>query len=265
MKDRTRSHPPRRRVLHIMTTFSASTGAAENTRLTLNSLPRDRFDVFLALPPRQSMEPLLGRDVTRLPLRHLVRAVRPLRDIAAFVEMYRLCRRWRFDVVHTHNSKDGVLGRWAAHLAGVPVVVHTIHNLSFRASRHGYVNRLYTYLERITARITTTLLAVSTENVRECLEQGIGTPGQYRVVYSGLDLERYRVPFGQLEARAQLGLPEATALVGWFGRLNYQKDPLTFVRAAQTVLAGFPGVRFLVCGDDPLGEDLTASVHALAR
>src|SRR2546421_3305172 len=90
VKDRTRSHPPRRRVLHIMTTFSASSGAAENTRLTLNSLPRDRFDVFLALPPRQSMEPLLGRDVTRLPVRHLVRPLRPLHDIAALIEIYKL-------------------------------------------------------------------------------------------------------------------------------------------------------------------------------
>jgi glycosyltransferase involved in cell wall biosynthesis len=265
MKDRTRSHPPRRRVLHIMTTFSVSSGAAENTRLTLNSLPRDRFEVFLALPLRQTTEPLLARDVTRLPLRHLVRPLRPWRDIAALIEIYRLCRRWRFDVVHTHNSKDGVLGRWAAHLAGVPVIIHTNHNLSFRASKHGNVNRFYAYLERITARITTSLLAVSTENVRECLEHGIGAPSQYRVVYSGLDLERYRVPFGRLEARAKLGLPEATALVGWFGRLNYQKDPLTFVRAAERVLAGFPGVRFVVCGDDPLGEDLAASVHDLAH
>src|SRR5437588_6327695 len=265
MKDQAPSRSPRRRVLHIVTTFSTSSGAAENTRLTLNSLPRDQFEVFLALARRQSMEPLLATDVTRLTVRHLVRPVRPWLDAAAFIQIYRLCRRWRFDVVHTHNSKDGVLGRWAAHLAGVPVVVHTIHNLSFRASRHSYINRLYATLERLTAGITSSLLAVSTENVSECLGKQIGAPSQYRVVYSGLDLERYRVPFSQLEARAQLRLPEATALVGWFGRLNYQKDPLTFIRAARDVIAGFPGVRFIVCGDDPLGEDLAASVHSLAQ
>src|SRR5438876_2085288 len=142
------------RVLHVMTTFSVSSGAAENVRLTLNLLPRDRFQLFLALAPRQSMEPHVATDVTRLPVRHLVRPVRPWQDARAFADLYGLCRRWRFDVVHTHNSKDGVLGRWAAYLAGVPVVVHTIHNLSFRASRHGPVNRLYTALERMTAPIT---------------------------------------------------------------------------------------------------------------
>src|SRR6266478_3716133 len=143
MKHRAPSRSSRTRVLHIMTTFSISSGASENTRLTLNSLPRDRFELFLALPPGQNMEPLVAADVTRLPVGHLVRPLRPWLDIAAFVQIYRLCRTWRFDVVHTHNSKDGVLGRWAAHLAGVQVVVHTIHNLSFRASRHAYVNRLY--------------------------------------------------------------------------------------------------------------------------
>ena len=99
MKDQAPSRSPRRRVLHIVTTFSTSSGAAENTRLTLNSLPRDQFEVFLALARRQSMEPLLATDVTRLTVRHLVRPVRPWLDAAAFIQIYRLCRRWRFDVV----------------------------------------------------------------------------------------------------------------------------------------------------------------------
>jgi len=247
-----------------LTTFSTSSGAAENARLTLNLLPRDQFQLFLAVPPGQSMEPRVASDVTRLPVRHLVRPIRPWLDAIAFAEIYGICRRWRFDVVHTHNSKDGILGRWAAHFAGVPVVIHTIHNLSFRASRHALVNRLYTMLERVTARITDTLLAVSKQNVADYHEQRIGKPAGYRVVYSGLELERYQVPLTQAQAQVRLGLPEASAVVGWFGRLSYQKDPLTFLKAACDVMAGFPGVRFIVCGDDPLGEELTAPTHSLA-
>ena len=247
-----------------MTTFSVSSGAAENARLALKLLPRDRFQVFLAVQPGQSMEPHVPSDVTRLPMPHLVRPIRPWLDVASFAQIYRLCRKWRFDVVHTHNSKDGILGRWAAYLARVPVVVHTIHNLPFRASRHALVNRVYAKLERMTAPITDAFLAVSAENVADYLEQRIGARAQYRVVYSGLDLDRYRVSVSQGEARASLGLPEATALVGWFGRLNYQKDPITFIRAARDVLRAFPGVRFVVCGDDPLGEELGTEVHNLA-
>jgi glycosyltransferase involved in cell wall biosynthesis len=258
--------PPRRlRVLHVVTTFSVSSGAAENVRLTINHLPHDQFEVFLAVRPGQSMEPKVAGDVTRLPVPHLVRALRPWLDVAAFAEIYRLCRKWRFDVVHTHNSKDGLLGRWAAHLAGVPVVVHTIHNLSFHASRYGLVNWLYAALERLTAPITDAFLAVSTQNVKEHLERHIGTAPQYRVAYSGLELERYRASISQSEARARLDLPDATAFVGWCGRLNRQKDPFTFLRAARYVADGFPGVRFVVCGDDPLGEDLGPAVRRLAK
>lgn len=254
----------RLRVLHIMTTFSVSSGAAENARLTVNLLPRDRFQVFLAARSGQSMEPLVANDVTRLNVPHLDRSIRPWQDIAAFAEIYRLCRKWRFDVVHTHNSKDGIIGRWAAHWAGVPVVVHTIHNPSFRGSGRAPIRWLYVMVERLTAPITATLLAVSTENVRDYLDHNIGASSQYRVVYSGLELQRYRVAVTQTEARAQLQIPESTAVVGWFGRLNYQKDPLTFVRAAREVARRFPGVRFVVCGDDPLGEDLGGTVQQLA-
>lgn len=256
----------RRRVLHTMTTFAASSGAAENTLITLNRLPRDRFEVFLATAPEQSMEPRLASDVQRLPLRFLHRAVRPHQDVLALAELYALCRRWRFDVVHTHNSKDGVLGRWAAWLARVPAIVHTLHNVSFRASRSDAINGLYRRLERRTAPITGALLGVSTETVREYLAAGIGTPDLYHVVYSGLELERYDLPdIPPAVARAHLGLPDAGAWVGWFGRFNYQKDPLTFVRAARLVADEVPGVRFVLCGDAPVGEDLWPAVDQLAR
>ncbi len=249
-----------------MTTFAASSGAAENMRLTLKLLPRDQFEVFLATRSGQSMEQHLPQDVTLLPLRHLDRAIRPLPDLWALLELYRLCKRWRFDIVHTHNSKDGILGRWAAHLAGVPVIIHTIHTLSFKASELRLANALYAYLERLTAPLTAALLAVSRENIQEQLKRRIGSDRQYKVVYSGLELERYSLPqVTKAKARETLGLPRASAWIGWFGRFNQQKDPLTFVHAASQVAQGFADVRFIVCGDDPLGHDLWPAVESLAR
>src|SRR6185503_2481431 len=111
--------------------------------------------------------------------------------------------------------KDGVLGRWAAYFARVPLIVHTIHNLPFRTSRCTLVNRLYAVLERATARVTDVLLAVSKENVREYLAHRIGTPPLYRVAYSGLEPERYRAGLSRAEARSLLKLPEGGAMVGW--------------------------------------------------
>jgi len=155
------------------------------------------------------------------------------------------------------------LGRWAARLAGVPVLLHTIHNPPFRASRYRGVNKLYETLERLTASITTAFLGVSQENIRDFLSRGIGHQDQYRVVYSGLEFAKYRVNLTKGEARRRLGFSEDSALVGWFGRLNHQKDPLTFVRAAYLIADRRPNVRFVVCGNDLLGDNLGTRVSQL--
>src|SRR5438105_9171031 len=111
------------RVLHTVTTFPLSSGAAENIKLTLNLLDRTRFEPFLATAPGQSMDSEVAADVIRIPLKCLGRPVNPLMDVSAFVELYSAMRRFRFDVVHTHNAKDGVLARWAARLAGTSAII----------------------------------------------------------------------------------------------------------------------------------------------
>src|SRR5438445_9973396 len=118
------------RILHTITTFPLSSGAAENTKLTLNLLDRERFEPFLATLPGQSMDAHVAPDVVRIPLRCLGRPIRPSGDLIALAELYSVIRRFRFDLVHTHNAKDGIIGRWAAWLAGTSAIIHTIHNVS---------------------------------------------------------------------------------------------------------------------------------------
>jgi glycosyltransferase involved in cell wall biosynthesis len=257
----------RLRILHTITSFPLSSGAAENTKLTLNLLDRERFEPFLATSPGQTMDAEVAPDVVRIPLRFLGRSINPILDVSALWEIYRAIRRSRFDVVHTHNAKDGFVGRWAARFARTPAIVHTIHNVSFQASTNRISNELYAIQERWAASFTDRLLAVSGENSNKYLRRGIGRPVQYRTVYSGLDLARYR-PDGRPAAvhRAGLGLPDRPGpWVGWVARFNPQKDPLTFVRAARIITNELPGAQFVVCGDDPLEPSLEQTTRALAK
>ncbi len=256
----------RYRILHAITTFPVSSGAAENTKLTTNLLDRSRFEPFLATLLGQSMEPEVAPDVVRIPLVWLRRPINPVVDLRALAELYDVIRRFRFDVVHTHNAKDGIVGRWAAHLARTPAIVHTIHNVSFQSSTSRIVNEGHAIQERWAARITDRLLAVSRETSAKYLAKGVGRAEQYRTVYSGLDLTRY-ADDGRSSAarRRELGLPHLPGpWIGWLGRFNPQKDPLTFVRAAHLVAAELPGVQFVVCGDDPLNVSLEQAARALA-
>jgi glycosyltransferase involved in cell wall biosynthesis len=212
------------------------------------------------------MEAEVAPDVKRVPLRWLRRPIHPLMDALALIELHQLIRRHQFDVVHTHNAKDGILARWAAHLAGVPAIVHTIHNVSFQASDSSLINSFYALQERWAARITDRLFAVSRENSAKYLGRAIGQPAQYLTVYSGLDLSRYAEDGRTApDCRASLGLPDLPGpWVGWLGRFNRQKDPVTFVRAARLVADAIPTVQFVVCGDDPLRESLEGAARALA-
>lgn len=253
------------RVLHLITTFPQSSGAAENTKLSVNLLDRERFETFLATQPGQSMETELAPHVKQVPLRWLRRRINPALDAAAAFEIWRTLRSHQFDIVHTHNAKDGILGRWVAFLARVPAIVHTIHNVSFEASDIAVLRWLFALQERWAALITDRILVVSTQNSEKCLATGIGRREQYLTVYSGLDLTRYK-PDGRAaeELRLDLKLPNHPGpWVAWIGRFNRQKDPETFLRAARLVKNVIAGAQFILCGDDPLGLGITPDPRRL--
>ncbi len=192
---------------------------------------------------------------------HLQRAVHPVKDLLALWEIYRLCRRERFTIVHTHISKAGVLGRLAAWLARTPIILHTVHTISFQASESPVVNRLYLWLERLCAPITHRFLVVSQLNTTKHLEAHIGKPEQYCVVYSGVDVERLRaLRYGPETVRANLGVPPDHRIVLWIGRLAYQKDPLNFVRAAAALCQDVPDVTCVMVGDGPLRAEVEALI-----
>ncbi len=248
---------PRVKVLHLITYFPIFHGAQENTCLTVNYHDKSRYEVWLGTQPGGSLLTSVQGDVHLALIPHLQRAVHPLKDLLAWWEIYRLCRRERFTIVHTHISKAGVLGRLAAWLARTPVILHTVHTISFQASERAWVNRLYLWLEKRCAPITSRFLVVSQLNIARHLEARIGKPEQYQVVYSGIDVERLgALRYGPETVRAQLGVPLDHRLVVWIGRLAYQKDPQCFVRAASALCREMGDVTCLMVGDGPLRAEV---------
>ncbi len=255
---------PRVKVLHLITYFPIFHGAQENTCLTVNYHDKSRYEVWLGTQPGGSLLASVQPDVQIALIPHLQRAIHPVKDIRAFWEIYRLCRRERFTIMHTHISKAGVLGRLAAWMAGTPIIVHTVHTISFQASESRWVNRFYLWLEKLCAPITTKFLVVSQLNTDKHLETHIGKPNQYQVVYSGVDVERIEaLRYGPETVRANFGVPADHRLIVWIGRLAYQKDPLCFVRAAAALCREVPDVTCLMVGDGPLRAEVEALIDAL--
>jgi glycosyltransferase involved in cell wall biosynthesis len=256
------------RVLHVITRLIVG-GAQENTMLTAALLDADRHAVAVGCGPQTGPEGSLipevrerGIPLTILP--SLVREVNPLKDMAALVALVRLIRRGRYDVVHTHSSKAGILGRWAAYLAGAPVIVHTVHGWGHHDRQHPLVRHLYIVLEQLTQRITDRLIVVSPRNIQKGLADGIATSEKYVTIRSGIDLERFWQPSRPPEAvRGELGIPLRVPVVGTVTRLSPQKAPLDFVTVAAQVAAQRQDVHFVLVGDGPLRPDVEAQVSAL--
>ncbi len=202
----------------------------------------------------------LGVAPLRLP--RLGREISPPRDAGTLLRLVRLFRTLRPHVVHTHTAKAGVVGRLAARLARVPVVVHTYHGHVFDGYFSPAKTRLFLAIERALARVTDRLLTVSDHVRDDLLRLGVGTPDRLTVLPLGLEL----APFLDAdrrrgELRAELGLAADAPLVAIVARLVPIKRHEHFFAAFRRLLDGMPAAHALIVGD---GERRTA-LEAEAR
>jgi glycosyltransferase involved in cell wall biosynthesis len=202
-----------------------------------------------------------GVEWTAMP--GLGREVRPWQDLRALVGLYRLMRRFRPDVVHTHTAKAGLVGRLAARVAGVPVVVHTFHGHVLRGYFGRVLTAFYTGLERWLGARSDILVAVSEAVKHDLVALGVAAEAKIRVIPLGLDLDALAgvLPRGSL--RTEAGVDASAPLVGIVGRLAPIKDLDTFLRAAVRVRESAPAVRFSVVGDGEERGRLEAEARRL--
>ncbi len=239
------------RVIHVITRFDKG-GSAENTYLTAAGLDREAREVWLvtgpsresAMGPQESacveenLARLRARAVKLLTLDALVRQVDPVRDLTALLALWRLFRRERPAIVHTHTSKAGIIGRWAAWMAGVPVIVHTPHGHVFWGYFGPAKTRLFIALEKLTALITDRLVMLTDQERLDHLRFRIAPQEKFVTIHSGVDLGRIRASAGERErARESLGISSGAFVVGTVGRLTAVKGHRVLLDAAQKVIA----------------------------
>lgn len=255
------------RVLQLVTRLIVG-GAQEHAIAAAANLDPTRYDSQLWTGPETGSEGSLLEDARRRGVNvriipDLVRRIDPPRDARVTLELARLFRRERFDLVSTHSSKAGIVGRIAARMAGVPVVVHTVHGWGFHEHMPPGTKRAYEVLERLLAPGTHTLASVSERTTRTGLEAGIGRPEQYVLVRSGVPLGAFRPdPETGRRVRAAFGWDDGIRVVGSVGRLSPQKNPVDFVRAARRIADAHPCARFLYVGDGPLRPAIEAQIAA---
>ena len=209
------------------------------------------------------------RGVTIETLDELHRNIAPLRDARAIVRLARLIRRERPDILHTHTAKAGAVGRLAALLAGdarPSIVVHTFHGHVLR----GYFNPLtalgFRILERLLARTTTTLIAVSPEVRDDLVALGVAPASKFTVIRLGIELdERVAAIEGDArhETRRQLGIVDDAFVVGWVGRMTAVKRTDDVLRTIRKLADRGVNAYLCLIGDGPDRDHLERYAHEL--
>ena len=256
------------KIVHVITRLIVG-GAQENTLLSCEGQHDAGHDVTLITGPSLGPEGSLMERASRYGYRvetldAMRRSILPGKDVATYRALVRRFRELEPDVVHTHSSKAGIIGRWAARRANVPRVVHTIHGLAFTASKRAIVNAAYKRLERVTAPITHRIVCVADAMTRASLENHIGRPEQYVTVHSGMDLAPFLTPPVNRETvRAQLGLAPEHVAVGTIARLFHMKGHDDLLALAPALCERFPNLRFVFIGDGLLKDAFVAHIETL--
>lgn len=236
-------------VHHVITRLIAG-GAQENTILSCQAL-LDRYQILLITGPPDGREGSLIEDARRRGIEvrvvdELVRPLSPSRDLVALHRLRGIFESRQPDIVHTHSSKAGILGRAAAWTAKVPVVIHTNHGLPFYGGQPLPVRALYWGLEKAATVVTDAVVCVGEEMRRQSTAARLGRPDLFEVIYSGIETEQFTQAGSN---RACLSIPEGVPVVGIVSRMARHKGHRYLVEAAPQ------GVHLLFVGD---GEERAA-------
>ena len=251
-------------ILHVHT-LPVISGSGINTLLTMKG-SRDRgHRVALSCAYEGRLtEATRSEGMTVHLVSQMGREVNLLLDLAAVVQLTKLIRRHGFDLVHTHNSKAGFIGRLAARRAGVPLTIHTVHGFAFHDAESALRRMAFRILERVAARWCDGMIFISKPLLDWAAREGIGTGIPSAVIYSGIDLDAFRSA-DATNFRRRYGIAEARLVVGMVSKLWEGKGHEVLLRAWKGALEAArvaPEPLLLIVGEGPLEAKLRRLVTA---
>jgi len=298
------------KVIHIITKLELG-GAQQNTLFTLKKLDRNIFDPVLISGAGgildEETKKIEGIKTYFIP--ELAREINPFKDLIAFFKLIKILSKekqrrtmanQRFAptntehrtpnsqpapcplplapqiIVHTHSSKAGILGRWAAKFAGIPNIIHTFHGFGFNDYQHFLKRSFFIFLERMTGKITSRFICVSKANIEKGERLGIFTEKKVSFIRSGIEIDKFsphsclssnKVSKGDLEEfsekiKERFKIKKNIPVVGMIACFKPQKAPLDFIKIAARVKEEVEA-KFVLVGDGELRKEIEVEIERL--
>lgn len=242
-------------ILYVITKLELG-GAQKHLLSLIKNLDRERYNIFLFTASEGLLidEALSIKDIEIERSLFLERPINIIKDLLALCEICIFIKRKKIDIIHTHSSKAGILGRLAGKLLRVKIIIHTVHGWSFNDYQPFWLKRLFIWLERIVSKISDCLIVVSVYDREKGLSNRIGENNKYALIRYGIDYSQFGIKNSSLENR--LGINKDDFLVGMVACFKPQKCPEDFVKLASLVIGTIRNVKFLLIGDGALRKNI---------
>ena len=258
------------KVAHIIARMITG-GADENTLFTVQGLNKDRYEVDLLMGEefdKSIFDKVKNNNFDIIQIKGLKWKLNFLHDPIVLIKLIKLMRKNHYDIVHTHTTKAGILGRIAGRIAGVPVIVHGLHGSTFEAFDSWLLNWLLFLFERLTGRFTDAYISVSGVLSEKYVERRIGKKENYHTVYSGMQLETFYGVRGKIDCgkkQRELGISVEDFIIGNVARLETRKGHKFLIDAFKNVVEKQKNshVKLLIIGEGNKRKILESYVKEL--
>ncbi len=255
---------PKINLLYLITKLELG-GAQKQLLSLISSSDKEKYNIFL-FTAKDGLLINEAVSIDKLTLhrsRFLERSINPFKDVLALVEVYSFIRKNKIQIVHTHSSKAGILGRFAAKFAKIPVIIHTVHGWSFHDYQPRIVYYFYLFLEKVCATFTSKIIVVSRYDKDKGLNNSVGKKSQYVLIRYSINCNEFKSREKRSIARKSLGLSDLDLVVGMVACFKPQKSPLDFIKLAGAIKKDFPDAKFILVGDGLLRQKVCTLIKKL--
>jgi glycosyltransferase involved in cell wall biosynthesis len=238
-------------ILYVITKLELG-GAQKQLYNLIRGLSKKKFNILLLTAKEGFLldDFLSLENLTLRKSAYLERRINPFKDFLACIEIYRYIKANRIDIVHTHSSKAGIVGRFAARLARVKWIIHTVHGWSFNDFQPAVWRIFFIWLERFAALWTNRFIVVSNCDRQKGVALGIGQEQQYSLIRYGIGYSEFSKK--DEDTKKEWGIKKDDLVVGMVSCLKPQKSPQDFVKVARLIHRVLPEAKFILVGDGVL-------------
>ena len=251
------------RILHIHT-MPIISGSGINTFISMNGMDKKRYEVDLACAPGGTLIDLVqSHQMKVIPFKYMTQPIHPLKDLWTLIQLTAFLKKQHYDIIHTHNSKAGFIGRLAARLAGVPVIIHTVHGFAFHDQEPIWRQVLFRALESAASRWCDKMIFISQPLIDWALRERIVNKDKIIKIYSGIELDQFQPVTKDIknQIRTKWGLGPHDSVIGIVSKLWEGKGHAVLIEAFQEIKNRINEAKLVIVGEGYLQDHLSDLVQ----